>query len=79
MYTVYILQCRDGSLYTGFAKELKARLAKHNSGKASKYTRSRLPVRCVYSESQPNQSAAKKREWELKSWPRSKKLALAQQ
>ena len=76
MYAVYILKCRDGSLYTGIAKDLEDRLKKHNEGKASKYTRGRLPVSCVYSEKKRSLSAALKREIEIKSWERAKKMAL---
>ncbi|MBN1671449.1 MAG: GIY-YIG nuclease family protein [Kiritimatiellae bacterium] len=73
---VYILRCRGGSLYTGITTDLKARLAKHNAGSASAYTRTRRPVRAVYAEEQPNRSAATKREIEIKRWPREKKMAL---
>ena len=76
MYTVYILQCRDGSLYTGITTDLDRRLEQHLRGKASKYTRAKLPVSCVYSERQPSESVAKKREWEIKGWSRSLKLNL---
>ena len=76
MYTVYILKCHDGSLYTGITTDLQRRLQEHSKGKASKYTRSHLPVKCVYSESQPTESSAKKREIEIKKWDRLKKLNL---
>jgi putative endonuclease len=74
MYFVYILKCRDGSLYTGITTDLKRRLEQHKSGKGGHYTRSRKVVGMVYTESHPNRSAASKREAEIKRWPREKKL-----
>ncbi|HEU5260935.1 MAG TPA: GIY-YIG nuclease family protein [Gemmatimonadales bacterium] len=75
-WTVYLLRCRDGSLYTGITSDLGRRLARHRAGTASAYTRSRLPVRLVYQEPQPTRSAALKREAELRRLPRTRKLAL---
>ncbi|HUW50733.1 MAG TPA: GIY-YIG nuclease family protein [Sulfuricella sp.] len=74
----YILECADGTLYTGITNDLEKRLAAHNSGTASKYTRSRLPVKPVFTEAQPDRSAASRRELEIKRLPRSAKLALMQ-
>ena len=79
MYTVYILKCRDGSLYTGITTDLDRRLKKHAAGQASKYTRGKLPVRLVYSEKQPDESSAKKREYAIKRLERQEKEALIQQ
>lgn len=76
MYYVYILQCRDGTLYTGITTDVEKRLATHNSGKGAKYTRSRLPVTLMYQEPQPDKSAALKRELAIKSLTRGQKLAL---
>jgi len=76
MYYVYILRCRDDTLYTGIATDPEKRAAVHNSGKGAKYTRSRLPVTLVYTEPQPDRSAASKREYQLKQLSRSQKLAL---
>ena len=76
MHFVYIVRCRDGSLYTGYARDPRARARAHNAGKGAKYTASRLPVRLVYSEECATLSAALKREYELKQWPRRKKQAL---
>ena len=73
---VYILRCGDGSLYTGIAKDLKRRLTQHNTGKASRYTRSRLPVTLAYQEEQPDQSAALKRELAIKALSREEKEAM---
>ncbi|MCH5585831.1 GIY-YIG nuclease family protein [Shimazuella sp. AN120528] len=78
MYTVYILECCDGTYYTGITNRLSYRLKQHQLGKASKYTRARLPVKLVYQETALNKSLALKREWEVKSWPREKKQRLVQ-
>ncbi len=77
-YTVYILQCRDGSLYTGITTDLARRLREHNSGRGAKYTRSRGPVTPVYWEVQEDKSAALRREAAIKSLSRQEKLALIQ-
>jgi predicted GIY-YIG superfamily endonuclease len=73
---VYILRCIDGNLYTGVTTNLKRRLEEHNAGTASRYTRSRLPVKMVYKEKTKSRSTALKRELEIKSWPRHKKIDL---
>lgn len=75
-YGVYILRCADGSLYTGSAKDVKRRLAIHQSGKGAKYTRSRLPVELVYWEQATDHSAALRREAAIKKLSRAKKLEL---
>ena len=69
----YILKCADGSLYTGYTTDIEHRLAMHNSGKASKYTRSRLPVQLVYVEEFDDKNQAMSREWEIKQMTRQKK------
>ncbi len=74
---VYLLLCRDGSLYCGAAKDLDARLAAHASGRASRYTRSRLPVRLAWSRRVRTWSAALRAEYRLKQLGREQKLALA--
>lgn len=76
MYYIYILLCRDNSLYTGFTTNLEQRLKDHNEGKGSKYVRSKLPVRLVYSEEYSSKSEALKREWQIKGWERSKKISI---
>ncbi|MFR1753854.1 MAG: GIY-YIG nuclease family protein [Oscillospiraceae bacterium] len=76
MWTVYILQCRDGTLYTGITDNLPRRLAAHNGGKGAKYTRGRGPVVLVHQESCPDRSAALRRERAIKALSRSQKLAL---
>ena len=75
-WLVYLLRCSDGSLYTGITNDLPKRLKAHATGKASKYTRSRLPVRLAYSEPQRSKSAALKREAAIKKLPRRMKLTL---
>jgi putative endonuclease len=74
MYFVYILECSDTSLYTGITTDLARRFVEHKSGKGAHYTRSRKAQKMVYSEEHPNRSSALKREAEIKSWPRQKKL-----
>ncbi|MBF0216134.1 MAG: GIY-YIG nuclease family protein [Candidatus Omnitrophica bacterium] len=76
MWHVYILECKDKTLYVGVTKNLTERLARHNKGKASKYTRGRTPVKMIHSEQHPDKTSALKREHELKRWTREKKLAL---
>lgn len=76
MYYVYILKCRDKSLYTGITTDPKRRLKEHLKGKASKYTRARLPVKMVYLEKSTDRSHASIREAEVKKLTRSKKLDL---
>ena len=76
MRHVYILECKDKTLYVGVTKNLTDRLEKHNKGKASKYTRGRTPVRMIFSEDHSDKTSALKREIELKGWTRAKKLAL---
>jgi putative endonuclease len=73
---VYLLRCRDGSLYTGITNDLHRRLALHDTGKASAYTRSRRPLILAYQESQPDRSAALKREAAIRRLSRVEKLAL---
>jgi putative endonuclease len=76
-YYVYILKCADGTLYTGFTNDLEKRLKAHNSGKGAKYTRNRLPVRLVYSETFSDKREAMSREWHIKhDMTREEKLKL---
>jgi putative endonuclease len=72
----YIVQCADGTLYTGWTVDLEKRLAAHNAGIGAKYTSSRVPVMLVYWESQESQSTAQKREASIKRLPRYKKIEL---
>ena len=73
---VYIVRCRDGSLYTGISTNVERRLAAHNGGRGARYTRSRLPVTLVHLERRRTQSAALRREAAIKSLERVAKLAL---
>ena len=76
MNYVYMLRCRDGSLYTGWTNDLEKRLKAHNSGSASKYTRTRLPAELVYFEEWESKEAAMSREWHIKRLSREEKLQL---
>jgi predicted GIY-YIG superfamily endonuclease len=73
---VYLLQCADGSLYTGIAKDVDRRCQRHNAGAASRYTRSRLPVVVVYREAHASRSLALSREAAIKAMTRRQKEAL---
>jgi putative endonuclease len=72
----YLLRCSDGTLYCGWTDNIEKRLAAHNSGKASKYTRSRLPVKLVYFETFDTKQEAMSREARIKQLSRREKLAL---
>ena len=72
----YVLRCADGSLYTGWTKDLEQRLQTHNTGRGGKYTRSRLPVEPVYREEFETKEEAMSREWHLKRLTRQEKLRL---
>jgi len=72
----YLLRCADGTLYCGITNDLDKRLAAHNAGTASKYTRVRMPVKLVFVEECGDRSAASKREMEIKGLKRADKLAL---
>ena len=73
---LYILECSDGSFYTGVTKDIKRRFKMHTSGKASRYTRTRLPVKLLYQETCKNRTDALVRECQVKSFPKEKKFAL---
>ena len=75
---VYMLRCKDGSLYTGWTNDLEHRLAMHNSGRGAKYTRGRGPLELVYSEELPDKEAALRRECAIQQLRREQKLALLQ-
>lgn len=75
---VYMLRCKDGSLYTGWTNDLEHRLAMHNSGRGAKYTRGRGPLELVYIEELPDKEAALRRECAIKKLRREQKLALLQ-
>jgi len=73
---VYLLRCADGTLYCGWTVDVQQRLAAHNAGRASRYTRSRLPVELAWSRPQPDRSSARREEARIKGLTRSRKLAL---
>lgn len=73
---VYILRCKDDTLYCGITPDLEKRLEMHRTGKGAKYTRGRGPLELVYSEQLPTHSDALKREIAIKRLPRSEKLKL---
>lgn len=75
VYT-YMLECKDGSLYTGWTVDLAKRLQAHNRGAGAKYTRSRLPVKLVYYESYPGPKSAQDRERAIKKLTRAQKQEL---
>lgn len=73
---VYIMQCNDGTLYTGITTDLEKRVATHNQGKGAKYTAPRLPVTLVWHQAHETKSLASKREHEVKQLSRKQKLNL---
>ena len=76
MYFVYLIKCKDKSLYTGITTNVERRFAEHKAGKGGNYTRSKKAIRVVYIEKQKNKSLASKREVEIKGWSKLKKLSL---
>ncbi|HBL39340.1 TPA: endonuclease [Candidatus Uhrbacteria bacterium] len=76
-WTVYMVRCKDGTLYTGITVDLPARLQVHSEGKGAKYTRGRGPVKLVWSEEGLSESAARKREGEVKKYSRETKEGMA--
>jgi putative endonuclease len=73
---VYMLRCRDGSLYTGWSTDVRRRVARHGAGNASRYTASRLPVELVYVVGMSDRTAARREEARIKALDRAGKLAL---
>lgn len=78
MWTIYILQCKDNTLYTGITDNLPRRLAAHSAGRGAKYTRGRGPVALVYTEQAEDKSSALRRESAIKKLTRTEKLELCQ-
>jgi putative endonuclease len=72
----YMLQCADGTFYTGWTTDPERRLREHNAGRGAQYTRARRPVRLAYVEAHVDRSAAMRREKALKALTRQRKLAL---
>ena len=73
VWYVYLLRCSDRSLYCGITNDVKRRLKAHQAGKGAKYTRARLPVKVVYTETVGSKSEALKREYQIKRLPKIKK------
>ena len=73
---MYLLRCRDGSLYTGWTVDVERRLARHRTGAASRYTASRLPVELELAIPMPDRTAARREEARIKRLSRAEKLAL---
>jgi putative endonuclease len=73
---LYVLECADGSLYTGYTTDVERRVAEHDAGEGAKYTRGRTPVELVHVESFPTRSAALQREHEIKALSRAAKERL---
>lgn len=73
---VYIVECADGSYYTGYATDVERRVAEHDAGEGANYTRPRTPVELVHAESYGTKSAAMSREYEIKQFTRRRKERL---
>jgi len=76
MYFVYLLQCKDGTIYTGITTDVKRRFLEHKDGKGGHYTSSRKVVKVLYTENHKDRSSALRREGQIKGWRREKKLNL---
>jgi putative endonuclease len=76
---VYVVRCANGSLYTGYTKDIEARIAAHNEGKGGRYTRAHRPVELIASWSFATKREALQIEYRIKQLPRQKKLELVQQ
>ncbi|MHB7919919.1 GIY-YIG nuclease family protein [Staphylococcus hominis] len=76
---VYIVRCSDNSLYTGYTNNIEVRINKHNAGKGAKYTKIRRPVVLVYQEMYETKSEALRREYEIKTFTRQRKLKLIEE
>ena len=77
IWYVYMVRCNDGTLYTGITYDLEKRIEAHNSGKdGARYTRSRRPVKLVYSEEAGSKSTAAKLEYKIKKMTRAKKMEM---
>ena len=74
---VYMVECADGTLYTGWTVDVEARLTAHNTGRGGRYTRGRRPVRLVYRETVPTKSCALRREAAIRRLSRTDKQSLA--
>lgn len=75
----YIVECADGTFYTGWTTDPERRVVQHNKGIGAKYTNTRRPVRLVYLEEHPNQTSAMKRELAIKKMGRAQKIRLVEE
>ena len=75
-WRVYVVECADGSLYTGIARDVASRVEQHNRGTGARYTRGRLPVRLVHVESAADRGAALRREYQIKRMSAAEKRRL---
>lgn len=73
---VYIVECSDGTLYTGWTYDVERRIREHNAGSGAQYTAARGPVELVHVEEYPDRSTAQSREYRIKQWSRTRKLRL---
>lgn len=78
MYFVYLVQCNDGTIYTGITTDVQRRFSEHTEGKGGHYTKSRKATKLLYTEPCKDRSTALKREAQIKGWRREKKLSLTQ-
>lgn len=76
MYFVYIIKCKDGTMYTGITTDVKRRFLEHNSGKGGNYTKSRGVIKLLYTEKARDRSVASRREAQIKKLSRREKLGL---
>ena len=76
-YYCYIVECADGTYYTGWTTDPERRAAQHNRGQGARYTRQRRPVKLIYVETQPDRASAMRRERKIKLMSRTQKLKLA--
>ncbi|OGZ45512.1 MAG: endonuclease [Candidatus Ryanbacteria bacterium RIFCSPHIGHO2_02_FULL_48_12] len=76
MYFVYLILCKDSSIYTGITTDVARRLDEHRAGKGGSYTRSHKAEKLLHTEEYPDRSSALKREAEIKKWKRGEKLRL---
>lgn len=74
MYFVYLIKCKDGTIYTGITTDVKRRFVEHKNGKGGRYTRSRGVAKLLYAEKARNKSIALKREAQIKRWRREEKI-----
>jgi putative endonuclease len=73
MFYVYIVECADKTYYTGYTDNIERRVKEHNNGKGARYTRGRLPVKCIYHEEYSSKSQAMQREYQIKKLNRKGK------